>query len=493
MRDDVDVAIVGAGPTGLLLAGDLAAAGVGCVVLERRLGQSNLSRAFVIQSRTLELLDARGIADRMIAAGERAQTLRLFRRMAVDMSVLPGRFPFTLVIPQYRVEAILRERALELGARIVEGARVVMLRQDADGVDLGTETGDGVGACWRVRYAVGSDGVHSTVRSQLGLGFPGRTAVISMILADVRLSRPPADPLNADTAHGAFAFLAPVGDGWHRVVAADRERQVADSVPVGLDEVREITRRVFGTDFGMGECRWMSRFHSDECLVDRYRVGRVFLAGDAAHVDSPAGGQGMNTGLQDALNLDWKLAAAVHGWAGVDLLESYHTERRPVGASVRRLTSTLLRFALARSLPLKLLRLALAEAIGRVPSVNAALARRVSGLGTAYGPGSDRPAGLRAPDVGLAGGAPSRLYEALRGGRFVLVAPATGEMPDVGPWSDRVQAVRRSGPEPGLCLVRPDGHVAWAGATGCEEAIARWCGAASPSRGRGRVEVAAHN
>ncbi|HEX4214788.1 MAG TPA: FAD-dependent monooxygenase [Candidatus Dormibacteraeota bacterium] len=495
MRNDVDVAIVGAGPTGLILAGDLAAAGIDCVVLERRLEQSNLSRAFVIQSRTLELLDARGIADRMIASGERAHRLRLFGRLAADMSGLPGRYPFTLVIPQYRVEAILRERALELGARIVEGTRVVGLEQDAAGVDLRTEDQRGEATEWRARYAVGADGVHSTVRSELGLSFPGRTAVVSMILADVRLNRPPADSLNAGVARGAFAFLAPIGDGWHRIVASDQRRQVADSIPVDLAEVGEITQRAFGTDFGIGECRWISRFHSDECLVDRYRVGRVFLAGDAAHVDSPAGGQGMNTGLQDAMNLSWKLAAAVRGWAGEDLLESYHEERRPVGVAVRRLSSMLLRQALAQDPALRLLRAVVARTIGRVPAINDALARRVSGLEVAYGSGAGRPAGRRAADVAIAGPGPSRLYEALRAGRLVLVAPAAGEAPDLAPWADRVELVRRAGPEPGMCLVRPDGYIAWAGdcASDCEAALVRWCGAPAAAAPAEPVEAAAHN
>src|SRR5437764_7161611 len=174
------------------------------------------------------------------------------------------------------------------------------------------------------------------------LRFPGRSAVQSVMLADVRLTDAPADVLTVNAVGDAFGFMAPFGDGWYRVIAWDKRRQRPDDAPVDLEEIRAVIRRALGTDYGMHDARWMSRFHSDERQAPRYRVGRVFLAGDAAHVHSPAGGQGMNTGLQDAANLSWKLAAAVHGWGGERLLDSYHEERYSVGRQVLRSSGAIL-------------------------------------------------------------------------------------------------------------------------------------------------------
>ncbi|WP_344959702.1 FAD-dependent monooxygenase, partial [Actinomadura miaoliensis] len=340
-----DVVIVGAGPTGLMLAGDLAAAGIGCTVLERRAGESPLTRAFAVHARTLELLDARGVADELLATGTRVGHLALFGSAALDLSGLPGRFPFVLVTPQYETERVLAERARAAGAEIVEGAEVVDVRQDPDGVDLVVSTAGGAHTR-RAAYAVGCDGVRSTVRRALALPFPGRSVVRSVMLADVRLADPPREVLSVGAVGDAFAFLAPFGDGWYRVIAWDRHRQPPDSEPVDFDELRATTRRALGTDHGMRDPRWTSRFHSDERQVPSYRVGRVFLAGDAAHVHSPAGGQGMNTGMQDAANLGWKLAAELKGWAPPGLLDTYHDERHPVGRAVLRGSGALLRLVL---------------------------------------------------------------------------------------------------------------------------------------------------
>ena len=320
------VAIVGAGPTGLLLAGDLAQAGVDVTVLERRDTESNLTRAFGVHARTLEHLDARGLADELLGEGARVARLSLFDHIRIDLSTMPTRFPFLLITPQYNVEQLLEKRASAAGARIVRGAGVTALRQDADGVELTVD-----GATVRADYAVGADGVHSAVREALGLPFPGKSVLTSIMLADVRLAHAPPDVLAVNAVGDAFAFVAPFGDGWHRIFAWDRRHPLPDTAPVTLDEIREVTRRSLGTDFGLQEARWMSRFHSDERQAPHYRVGRVFLAGDAAHVHSPAGGQGMNTGLQDAANLGWKLAAAVQGWAPDGLLDTYEGERHPVG------------------------------------------------------------------------------------------------------------------------------------------------------------------
>lgn len=274
--------VVGAGPTGLLLAGDLAAAGVEVTVLERRSTDSNLTRAFGVHARTMEHLDARGLADELVATGQPVSKLRLFNSLKVDLGTLPSRFPYLLITPQYNVEKLLEQRALDLGARIVRGVTVTGLEPGAVLADGDTYEADTV---------VGADGVHSAVREAIGMPFPGKAVLRSIMLADVRLTDAPSDVLAVNSVGDAFAFVAPFGDGWFRVFAWDQRSQQPDSAPLDLDEVRDVTRRALGTDFGMKEARWLSRFHSDERQVPHYRQGDVFLAGDAAHVHSPPAGR----------------------------------------------------------------------------------------------------------------------------------------------------------------------------------------------------------
>ncbi|WP_131763810.1 FAD-dependent monooxygenase, partial [Actinomadura fibrosa] len=354
-RPSGNVLIVGAGPTGLLLAGDLAAAGVACTVLERRDAETSaLTRAFAVHARTLELLDARGVADRLVATGRRVGRVRLAGVARLRFDRLPGRFPYVLVTPQYETERVLRERALDRGAEILYGAEAVGLRQDAAGVDVDVRMAAGGTRTLRASYVVGADGVRSTVRDAVGLPFPGEAVLRSLMLADVRLENAPDEAFTAGASADAFAFVAPFGDGWYRVGAWNRRHQAPDTEPVDVGELREVVRRALGTDLGLGEPRWTSRFHSEERQVPRYRVGRVFLAGDAAHVHSPAGGQGMNVGLQDAANLGWKLAAALRGRAPSWLLDSYHEERYPVGRAVLRGSGALLRGVTAEPRALRL-------------------------------------------------------------------------------------------------------------------------------------------
>ena len=485
MRTENGVVIVGAGPTGLLLAGDLARAGVPCTVLERRAEESNLTRAFAVHARTLELLDARGVADELATTGARVGTLRIFDRLEVDLSRLDTRYPYVLVTPQYHTERVLASRARAVGAEIVTDAEVVGLHQDGDRVELAVRGHDGSRSTRTAAYVVGADGVHSSVRRALGLRFPGRPAVQSVILADVRLAERPPEVLTVDAVGDGFSFLAPFGDGWYRLIAWDRRRQLPDTAPVELDEIRAITRATLGTDFGMHEPRWMSRFHSDERQVERYRVGRVLLAGDAAHVHSPAGGQGMNTGMQDAANLGWKLAAVLRGWAPESLLDSYQSERHPVGRAVLRGSGALLRLALAQSRVTRVTRGVLRHAVGRLGLVPSRAARAVSGLSIAYPtpPGRHELTGQRAPDAPLrrADDGSSRLYEALRDGRFVLVRRDDAPVPAA--WSDRVGSVTTHAMPASAVLVRPDGYVAWAGDEETQalnatvrKVLAQWCG-----------------
>lgn len=464
-----DVVVVGAGPTGLLLAGDLATAGLRVTVLEKRGAESNLTRAFAVHARTLEALDARGVADELIASGTALGSLRLFGRVQVELGSLPTRFPFVLITPQSNTERVLQERALKAGATILRGAEVVGLRQDGEGVSLEVG-GNGGTTTHRARYAVGTDGVRSTVRDLLGIPYPGESVISSVLLADVRLEREPAETLTVGATEHGFAFLAPFGDGWYRVIAWDRARQLPDGAPVTLSEVADITRTVLGVDHGLHDPRWMSRFHSDERQVPNYRSGRVFLAGDAAHCHSPAGGQGMNTGLQDAANLGWKLAAVVEGWAPDALLDSYQTERHPVGRKVLRSSGALVRLALAHSGPTRALRAALASAAGHLGPVAERGARAVSGIGISYPapPGAHHLVGRRLPDLRLAvdePGGPERLHEALRAGKSVLIS--NDELSVADPWAERLVTAAPADPHGKLrdtvLLVRPDGYAAWAG------------------------------
>ncbi|MFI7705216.1 FAD-dependent monooxygenase [Nonomuraea sp. NPDC049480] len=448
------VIVVGAGPTGLLLAGDLAEAGIAVTVLERRDGKiSNLSRAFGVHARTLEQLDARGLADELVATGTALGRLRLFERVEVDLGELPSRFPYLLITPQYNLENLLLERALKSGAEVVHNAEVVDLSQDATGVTVTTKDN-----AYRAAYVVGTDGYHSAVRRALGQPFPGKSVLKSIMLADVKVAERPAEMLTVNGVGDAFAFIAPFGDGYHRVFAWDRRHAVPDDEPLTLEEVREVAKRALGTDFGMYDARWLSRFHSDERQVPEYRVGRVFLAGDAAHVHSPAGGQGMNTGLQDAANLGWKLAAALRG-APDSLLDTYHAERHPVGRSVLRSSGAIIRAAMIESSAGQAIRGFAARRALSIPKIFTKVTGQLSGIGYTYPApaGAHELVGTRAADVPLADG--SRLYEALRGRHFVLIGDA-----DVTGWEDQVRVAAPATPGGPLVLVRPDGYVGWAGA-----------------------------
>jgi len=463
---DVDVIVVGAGPAGLMVAGDLARAGVSCAVLERKPERSGLSRAFAVHARTLEELDARGVADELIATGTPAPEMRLFGGAVLDLSRLPSRFAFVLVTPQYETERVLEDRARSLGADIRYGQEVTGVTQQPDGVAVDIAGAGHV----RARYVVGSDGIHSIVRHSLGIPFPGKAVVQSLMLAEVQLSKQPPDLLTMKTSGDAFAFIAPFGDGWYRVIAWNRRNQVAESDPVSLKEVSDTARRAFGVDYGMHDPRWMSRFHSEERQAPRYRDGRVLLAGDAAHVHSPVGGMGMNTGIQDSANLGWKLAATVAGRAPNAILKSYETERHPVGRQVLRASGALLRVGLTGPPPLVAAAGLLAPAAARLPFIADRMAGTISGLSICYpAPAGSHPlTGKRVPDWPLADG--RRVYEALRAGRFLLASSSAlaadvadgyaGQVDTVAISDEAIPPGDGEGSPEIIALIRPDAYIA---------------------------------
>jgi 2-polyprenyl-6-methoxyphenol hydroxylase-like FAD-dependent oxidoreductase len=496
-----DVIVIGAGPTGLMLAGELALAGVRCRILERRAEQPNITRAFAVHARTLEVLDARGVADDLLSRGVPVQQIAPAPGATLDLRELDTRYPMILIAPQSGTEHLLQARAQRLGVEIVFGAEVVGLRQDDEGVVVDVDTG-GTTRAERTGYVVGCDGAHSTARRLLDVDFVGKQYQTHILLADVRLPRPPAEAMFARTNNDGAVICVPFGDGWFRVIAWDRLRERAPlAEPVTGAEMRDAFRRIAGTDFGMSDPRWSSRFLSERRQARHYRVGRVFLAGDAAHVHSPLGGQGMNTGIQDAMNLGWKLAGAVHGWAPAWLLASYEAERHPVGAQVLKLTDGFNQLILGRSRIRRWVQALAIRSIMRFRRSRLAMADRLTGLGIGYPPrerGQHPWAGRRMPDVSCDGG---RLYELLRDGRFVLLEAPAAESPGGGRpaagspslreigvrWSDRVRAVHCQPGDvsmlPAVTLVRPDGYVAWASDTASGDtvvtAVSAWCGPAA--------------
>jgi 2-polyprenyl-6-methoxyphenol hydroxylase-like FAD-dependent oxidoreductase len=495
-----DVIVVGAGPTGLMLADELALAGVDCRVLERRADEPNLTRAFALHARTLELLDARGLVEDLLRRGTPVREVRPAPGALVDLRQLDTRFPMVLIAPQSATEQMLAAQAAALGVEVVRGAEVVGLRQHADRVVVGLADGSVEAA----RYVVGADGAHSTVRGLVGVDFVGRQYETHIMLADVRLTSPPPEAIFASTGHEGAVVVVPFGNGWFRAIAWDRRReQVPLDVPLPMAEVQDAFSRIAGTDFGMVEQRWSARFLSERRQARRYRIGRVFLAGDAAHVHSPLGGQGMNTGIQDAMNLGWKLAAAVRGQAPSFLLDSYQAERHPVGAQVLALTDAANRLVLGRSRVRRAVQALVLAVLLRVKPFRDFFLGRLTGLGIAYPP-RDRHAhpwtGRRVPDVACDGG---RLYELLREGTFLLLdTTGPGAAADlVGRAGGRVQVARRPGSAaaglPAVVLVRPDGYVAWAGndrgdvAAAAMAAVARWCGPGTPAATGGREPMRA--
>lgn len=463
-----EVVVVGGGPTGMTVAGDLARAGHAVTVLERWTEMNPSSRAFVTQARTLEVLDSRGLAEALLAKGTTTGAVRLFNGATLDLTRLPSRYPYGLITPQTNVDRALERYALIHGAMVRRGVEVTGIEQDSDGVTVtaGTTT-------WRAKYVVGADGAHSTVRRLLGVDFPGKAVLRSVVLADIHLAHGPATGgLTLRGTRDVFGFLAPYAEhGWYRSMTWDRHHQLPDDAPVAPDEVAGVLNRAMGHDVGVTEVGWQSRFHCEERQVAEYRRGRIFLAGDAAHVHSPMGGLGMNTGIQDAANLAWKLALTLEG-ADQSIMDTYHAERHPVGRRVLRQSGAMLRSTTLKPRPARWLRNMVAPRLLRVPRIADAISGGFAGVTICYPrhSGQHRLVGTRATEVPLAG---DRLTVVQRTPGFVLVRES-----GTPPVDTKLPQVARTDAGPAL-LVRPDGYVAWAGSTtsaGWRDALAAWTG-----------------
>jgi len=485
-RPEHAVLIAGGGPTGLTLAAELALADVDVAIVERRLDQSLPgSRAGGFHARTLELLDQRGVAERFIAEGTVAQ-VAMFATAVLDISDFPTRRNYGLGLWQNHIERILAEWALELGVTFHRGREVTGVEQDGAGVAVALAGGGSL----RARYLVGCDGGRSVVRKAAGIDFPGWEPSTSSLIAEVAFAEEPEWGMRRD-ATGIHGLTRVTDDGPVRVVL---NGQPADAQGETLADLSAALIRVYGTDWGVHSPTWISRFTDMTRQAAAYRAGRVLLAGDAAHVHSPAGGQGLNTGLQDAVNLGWKLAQVVRGISPEDLLDTYHAERHPIGA--RMVRHTMAQVALIRAGDrVEALRETLAPLVV-LDEPRKRLAGQLSGLDVRYDLGEGHPLlGRRMPDLDLdTADGPLRTYALLHRARPALVNLGAADSLDIAPWADRVQRVDAACagpwelpvlgdvPAPSAVLIRPDGHVAWVGdgtAAGLVDALSTWFGPAA--------------
>lgn len=486
---DHAVIIAGAGPTGLMLGAELKLCGVDVVIVEKRVERERIQPgALGLHARTIEVFDQRGIAERFLAAGKPMQVLG-FAGVRLDISDFPTRHPYGLALIQKHSERILLEWAEELGVPILRGAEITGFNEDATGIEVAL----GDRRALRASYLVGCDGGRSFVRKTAGIGFPGCDPTISHLLAEAELTAEPEWGLRRD-AIGTHA-LSKTESGKAGILVTERE--IGTTEPT-LDDLRQAMIAHYGSDYGVHDPTYVTRFTDMTRQAETYRKGRVLLAGDAAHIHYPAGGFGMGLGIQDAVNLGWKLAAVVKGSAPEELLDTYHAERHPIAASMVRYTMATV--ALNRMDDrTKALNEVVSELMG-MAEPKLFTAGRMSGLDIRYDIGDGHAlVGRRMPDLELkmTDDAPVRVYTLLHEVRPLFLNLGASGRADLAPWADRVQVVDASHdgdwqlpvvgsvPAPETVLVRPDGYVAWAGnatQSGLTEALARWFGPPSAAR-----------
>ncbi|KQY21315.1 hypothetical protein ASD16_18605 [Cellulomonas sp. Root485] len=476
------VVIAGGGPTGLMLAGELALAGVDVVIVERRTSQAlDGSRAGGLHSRSLEVLDQRGIVDRFLAEG-RAMQIAGFVGIPLDISDFPTRHNYGLALWQSHIERLLAGWVDELGVPVVREREVTGFAQDDSGVDV--EVSDG--RPLRAQYLVGCDGGRSAVRKSAGIDFVGWDATVGWLIAEVAMEQEPQVGMRREG--GGIGPVDPQrDDGPYRVVL--QERLADQPGEPSLQDVRDALTAAYGTDYGVHSPTWISRFSDATRQAASYRQGRVLLAGDAAHVHPPQGGQGLNTGVQDAVNLGWKLAQVVHGTSPDSLLDTYHSERHPVAARV--LQNTMAQVALSTPDDRHdALRATMAELLA-MDEPRRRIAGMLSALDLHYDLGDGHPLlGRRMPDLDLdTADGPVRVFSLLHDARPMLLNLGDPGRAEV--WSDRVRVVDATYDgawelpvlgavdAPTAVLVRPDGHVAWTGDPAdpaLSEALDTWVG-----------------
>jgi 3-(3-hydroxy-phenyl)propionate hydroxylase len=477
------VVIAGAGPTGMMLAGELALAGIDVAIAERRVSQDLVgSRARGLHSRTIEVLDQRGIADRFLSQGTVAQVAG-FSGIRLDISDFPTRHPYGLALLQDRFEEILAGWVSELGVPVYRGREVTGFAQDGTGIDVELSNGQPL----RADYLAGCDGGRSLIRKAAGIDFPGWDPSVSSMIAEVEMGEEPAFGIRKDE-NGTQA-LASLDDG-KRVGVVVSERYAGQTGEPTLGDLSRALIAVWGTDYGVHNPTWISRFTDMTRQAASYRKGRVLLAGDAAHVHYPVGGQGLNIGVQDAVNLGWKLAQVVKQISPDSLLDTYHAERHPVAARVLR--TNMAQIPLTRSdARIDALRDTMTELL-RMDEPRKRFAAMMSGLDIHYDLGEGHPLlGRRMPDLDLVtAGGPLRVFTLLHDARTVLLNLGEPGGLDITPWADRVRLIdaKYAGtwelpvlgavPAPAAVLIRPDGYVAWAGDQadpGLPDALTTWC------------------
>jgi 3-(3-hydroxy-phenyl)propionate hydroxylase len=489
------VVIAGGGPTGLMLAGELALAGVDVVVVERRPNQElSGARALGIMSRTIEVFDQRGIADRFLSAGKIAQVTG-FAVTRLDISDFPTRHNYGLALRQKYIERILADWVTELEVPILYGREITGFVQHDTGVDVAIADGESL----RAQYLVGCDGGRSVIRKTAGIDFPGWDPTTSNILAEVEMTEKPPYGVHRSAA-GMYAFgrehyeivngeivykeVGPVG------VMVTEPNPNATAEPT-LDDLKKLLIAACGTDYGVHSPTWISRFTDTTRQAAQYRSGRVLLAGDAAHVHSPIGGQGLSTGVQDAVNLGWKLAQVTAGTSPDTLLDSYHAERHPVGERV--LKTTMAQVAIHREDARTRAMRDIVSDLLKMDEPRKHIAGMMSGLDIRYDLGEGHPLlGRRMPDLDVdTASGPRRVFSFLHNARPILINFGAPRAIDLAHWSERVQGVDATYAgkwelpvlgqvdAPAAVLIRPDGYVAWVGdgtAEGLREALTTWFG-----------------